>query len=144
QHHRRHHAAAGNRLPVVARRHPDPHVPSGGGPARRAPGARPDAPGLRPHAPDPRRRRGARTRRAKPCPRALPGDTVELSVVCPAEAATVAVAGRLAAEVRPGDVIVLKGALGSGKTRFAGGLAAGLGVEETVVSPSFVLMREYR
>ena len=67
-----------------------------------------------------------------------------LSVVCPGEADTVAVAGRLAAEVRPGDVIVLKGGLGSGKTRFAGGLAAGLGVEEPVVSPSFILMREYR
>lgn len=69
---------------------------------------------------------------------------MDLTVVCPDEADTVAVAGRLAAEVRPGDVIVLVGGLGSGKTRFAGGLAAGLGVEERVVSPSFVLMREYR
>jgi tRNA threonylcarbamoyladenosine biosynthesis protein TsaE len=69
---------------------------------------------------------------------------VELSVVCPEEADTMAVAGRLAAEVRPGDVIVLAGSLGAGKTRFAGGLAAGLGVEEQVVSPSFILMREYR
>lgn len=64
--------------------------------------------------------------------------------MCPHEADTVAVAGRLAAEVRPGDVIVLKGGLGSGKTRFAGGLAGALGVEENVVSPSFILMREYR
>ncbi|CAN5876228.1 tRNA (adenosine(37)-N6)-threonylcarbamoyltransferase complex ATPase subunit type 1 TsaE [soil metagenome] len=62
---------------------------------------------------------------------------------CPEEADTLAVAGRLAAEIRPGDVVVLSGRLGSGKTRFAAGLAAGLGVEETVVSPSFVLMREY-
>lgn len=69
---------------------------------------------------------------------------MELSVVCPEEADTIAVAGRLAAEVRPGDVIVLAGSLGAGKTRFAGGLAAGLGVEEQVVSPSFILMREYR
>jgi tRNA threonylcarbamoyladenosine biosynthesis protein TsaE len=69
---------------------------------------------------------------------------VELTVVCREEADTLAVAGRLAAEVKPGDVVVLKGGLGSGKTRFAGGLAAGLGVEEAVVSPSFVLMREYR
>lgn len=69
---------------------------------------------------------------------------MDLTVVCPNEAATVAVAGRLAAEVRPGDVITLVGPLGAGKTRFAGGLAAGLGVEERVVSPSFVLMREYR
>lgn len=69
---------------------------------------------------------------------------MDLTVVCPDEASTVAVAGRLAAEVLPGDVITLIGPLGAGKTRFAGGLAAGLGVEERVVSPSFVLMREYR
>lgn len=67
-----------------------------------------------------------------------------MTVVCPEEADTIAVAGRLAAEVRPGDVIVLKGGLGSGKTRFVSGLATGLGVEERVVSPSFILMREYR
>lgn len=55
-----------------------------------------------------------------------------------------AAAARLAAEVRPGDVVVLKGGLGAGKTRFVSGLAAGLGVEEQVVSPTFILMREYR
>lgn len=65
-------------------------------------------------------------------------------VTCPEEADTASFAGRLASEVRPGDVMVLSGPLGSGKTRFAGGLAAGLGVEEQVVSPSFVLLREYR
>ena len=69
---------------------------------------------------------------------------MELTVVCPKEADTIAVAGRLAAEVQPGDVVVLKGSLGSGKTRFVSGLATGLGVEERVVSPSFILMREYR
>lgn len=69
---------------------------------------------------------------------------MDLTVVCPREADTMAVAGRLAAEVQPGDVVVLKGSLGSGKTRFVGGLAAGLGVAERVVSPTFVLMREYR
>jgi tRNA threonylcarbamoyladenosine biosynthesis protein TsaE len=69
---------------------------------------------------------------------------VDVTVVCPGEADTVAVAGRLAAEVHPGDVVVLVGGLGAGKTRFVGGLAAGLGVEEPVVSPTFVLMREYR
>jgi tRNA threonylcarbamoyladenosine biosynthesis protein TsaE len=68
---------------------------------------------------------------------------VDVTVECPEEVDTLAVAGRLAAEVRPGDVIVLSGRLGAGKTRFAAGLAAGLGVEEPVVSPSFVLMREY-
>lgn len=66
-----------------------------------------------------------------------------MTVVCSSEADTVAAAGRLAAEVHPGDVVALVGELGAGKTRFAGGLAAGLGVEEPVVSPTFVLMREY-
>jgi tRNA threonylcarbamoyladenosine biosynthesis protein TsaE len=53
-------------------------------------------------------------------------------------------ASKLAASLRPGDVIVLAGGLGSGKTLFTAGLAAGLGVEEPVVSPSFVLVRQYR
>jgi tRNA threonylcarbamoyladenosine biosynthesis protein TsaE len=64
--------------------------------------------------------------------------------VCPHPTDTVAVAGKLAALLNPGDVVVLKGGLGAGKTLFTGGLAAGLGVEEQVVSPSFVLVREYR
>lgn len=64
--------------------------------------------------------------------------------VCPQPADTLALARRLAALVRPGDVIVLQGGLGAGKTLFTAGLAAGLGVEETVVSPTFVIMRQYR
>ncbi len=67
-----------------------------------------------------------------------------IEVRCPTEADTRAVARKLAASLRPGDVIVLAGGLGVGKTLFTSGLAAGLGVEETVVSPSFVLVRQYR
>jgi tRNA threonylcarbamoyladenosine biosynthesis protein TsaE len=63
---------------------------------------------------------------------------------CPTEAETQAVARKLAPLLRPGDVVLLAGGLGAGKTLFTGGLAAGLGVEETVVSPSFVLVRQYR
>jgi tRNA threonylcarbamoyladenosine biosynthesis protein TsaE len=63
---------------------------------------------------------------------------------CPTVADTLAAAGRLASLLRPGDVVVLSGQLGAGKTAFTGGLAAGLGVEEPVVSPSFILLREYR
>lgn len=66
-----------------------------------------------------------------------------IEVVCPTEADTQAFAGRLASALRPGDVILLAGGLGTGKTLFTGGLAAGLGVEEAVVSPSFVLVRQY-
>ena len=67
-----------------------------------------------------------------------------IEVRCREAADTQAFAGRLASVLRPGDVIELAGGLGSGKTLFTGGLAAGLGVEEQVVSPSFVLVRHYR
>jgi len=66
-----------------------------------------------------------------------------IEVRCPTEADTVAFGARLAPLVRAGDVIVLCGGLGAGKTRFVGGLASGLGVEEQVASPSFILARRY-
>lgn len=51
----------------------------------------------------------------------------------------------LASQLRPGDVVALTGQVGSGKTTFVQGLAAGLGVPGgRVASPSFVLVREYR
>jgi tRNA threonylcarbamoyladenosine biosynthesis protein TsaE len=43
-----------------------------------------------------------------------------------------------------GEVILLEGELGAGKTVLVQGLAAGLGVAETVVSPTFVLQRVYQ
>lgn len=64
-------------------------------------------------------------------------------VVCATESDTRALAGRLASLVRPGDVLVLSGPLGCGKTVFASGLAEGLGIAGPVASPSFVLMRSY-
>jgi tRNA threonylcarbamoyladenosine biosynthesis protein TsaE len=67
-----------------------------------------------------------------------------IEIRCPTEADTRAVGRKLAATLRPGDVILLAGGLGVGKTLFTTGLAAGLGIEEQVVSPSFVLVRQYR
>ena len=64
-------------------------------------------------------------------------------VLCPTVMETRALAARLASLCRPGDVIVLSGGLGVGKTIFVGGLADGLGVEEDITSPTFVLMRTY-
>lgn len=49
----------------------------------------------------------------------------------------------LAAVAQAGDRIALIGPLGAGKTQFAKGFAAGLGVREVVNSPSFTLMAEY-
>jgi len=58
---------------------------------------------------------------------------------------TRSVAAALAERARPGDLVLLNGPLGAGKTEFAKGFAAGLGVsaDEPVVSPTFVLMRQY-
>ena len=49
--------------------------------------------------------------------------------------------GRLA---EPGDVLLLQGELGAGKTTFTQGYAAGAGSDELVNSPTFVLVNEYR
>jgi tRNA threonylcarbamoyladenosine biosynthesis protein TsaE len=52
--------------------------------------------------------------------------------------------GRALGEVaRAGDLICLWGELGAGKTHLAKAIGAGLGVSETITSPSFVLMAEY-
>lgn len=63
---------------------------------------------------------------------------------CPGPGDTANLAARLAALLRPGDIVILSGQLGSGKTLFAGGVAAGLGVDEPITSPSYILVREYR
>lgn len=54
---------------------------------------------------------------------------------------TRAVARALAAVLRPGDMLVLDGPLGAGKTTFTQGLGAGLGVRGPVASPTFVIER---
>ena len=51
---------------------------------------------------------------------------------------------RLAALLRPGDLVVLSGPLGAGKTSLVQGLGAGLGVRGPVTSPTFVLARVHR
>jgi tRNA threonylcarbamoyladenosine biosynthesis protein TsaE len=56
---------------------------------------------------------------------------------------TRALAGVVARACRPGDVLLLVGDLGSGKTTFAQGFGAGLGVTEPVTSPTFTLVRQY-
>jgi tRNA threonylcarbamoyladenosine biosynthesis protein TsaE len=48
---------------------------------------------------------------------------------------------RLAARLQPGDLVVLNGALGAGKTTLVQGIGAGLGVRGPVTSPTFVIAR---
>jgi tRNA threonylcarbamoyladenosine biosynthesis protein TsaE len=50
---------------------------------------------------------------------------------------------RLAAVLRPGDLVVLAGALGAGKTTLAQGIGAGLGVRGPLTSPTFVIARAH-
>jgi len=52
--------------------------------------------------------------------------------------------GRIIGELaRSGDILLLSGPLGAGKTCLAQGIAQGLGVKENAASPSYVLMREF-
>ncbi|MBM6576610.1 tRNA (adenosine(37)-N6)-threonylcarbamoyltransferase complex ATPase subunit type 1 TsaE [Microvirga sp. SRT01] len=57
--------------------------------------------------------------------------------------ATEAFGARLAAVVRPGDVVALTGPLGAGKTSVARGLLAALGLEGEAPSPSFAIVQPY-
>ena len=58
-------------------------------------------------------------------------------------AETRALGEKLAARLRPGDVLLLEGDLGAGKSELTRGIAKGLGVAETVTSPSFTILNVY-
>ena len=66
------------------------------------------------------------------------------SIELPTVEDTEAFGRRLAAELRAGDLVVLDGPLGAGKTALTRGIAVGLGVEGRVTSPTFVIAREHR
>ncbi len=72
-----------------------------------------------------------------------PTMSAPITVTSGSPAETRALAGRLATLVRPGDVVLLVGPLGAGKTEFTKGLAQALGVDELVMSPTFLLARRY-
>lgn len=59
-------------------------------------------------------------------------------------AATKAFAARLAALLQAGDLLILTGGLGAGKTTFTQGMGAALGAEGSVSSPTFIIAREHR
>lgn len=66
------------------------------------------------------------------------------SQITRSEAETEAFAASLAKLLQPSDVVALFGEMGSGKTAFVRGLAAGLGIRDRVSSPTFSLVHRYR
>ena len=56
---------------------------------------------------------------------------------------TRALGEKLSKRLQAGDVVVLEGDLGAGKSELARGIARGLGVKETVTSPSFTILNVY-
>jgi tRNA threonylcarbamoyladenosine biosynthesis protein TsaE len=62
----------------------------------------------------------------------------------PTAADTIALGARLGGQLRAGDVVVLSGPLGAGKTVLAKGIAQAMDVDGPVISPTFVLARVHR
>jgi tRNA threonylcarbamoyladenosine biosynthesis protein TsaE len=68
---------------------------------------------------------------------------LERQLISASADATRALGALLARAAGPGDLVCLWGELGAGKTQLAKGFGAGLGIEATINSPTFVLMAEY-
>ncbi len=66
-----------------------------------------------------------------------------MSVITKSPEQTEALGKKLAELLRPGDVIAYYGDLGAGKTAFTRGIAAGLGIQESVTSPTYTIVNEY-
>lgn len=73
--------------------------------------------------------------------KAGPGTTLDFISHSPDQ--TRRVGWRLGQHARPGDLLLLSGTFGAGKTALAQGFASGLGIAERVTSPSFALVNEY-
>ncbi|MCQ4212440.1 MULTISPECIES: tRNA (adenosine(37)-N6)-threonylcarbamoyltransferase complex ATPase subunit type 1 TsaE [Streptomyces] len=76
---------------------------------------------------------------ADPATPVTPVSTVTVTVNSPDEMRELGLA--LAKQLRPGDLVMLTGELGAGKTTLTRGLGAGLGVRGAVTSPTFVIAR---
>jgi tRNA threonylcarbamoyladenosine biosynthesis protein TsaE len=84
----------------------------------------------------------------------MPSQSTPTPATPPVPAATIELRSRSARQTRalgvllggllePGDVVLLRGSLGAGKTVFAQGIGASLGVAEPINSPTYVLLKEY-
>ena len=66
-----------------------------------------------------------------------------MTITTKSTAETRALGEKIAARLQPGDVLLLEGGLGAGKSELTRGIARGLGVTETVTSPSFTILNVY-
>jgi tRNA threonylcarbamoyladenosine biosynthesis protein TsaE len=84
---------------------------------------------------------------AKPAPAGgttdLPAADLRARVRTTSVDETIALGERLGRVAEPGDLVCVWGELGAGKTQLAKGIALGLGISDTVNSPTFILMNEY-
>jgi tRNA threonylcarbamoyladenosine biosynthesis protein TsaE len=69
--------------------------------------------------------------------------TTSLDTQTASAAETEAVAAALAASLRPGDVVLVSGEMGAGKTTFVRGACRALGIDVPVTSPTFTIARRY-
>ena len=60
------------------------------------------------------------------------------------EQETIAFAKKFAEDLKPGDIVVLTGELGSGKTKFTQGILEYYGLENEISSPTFTIVNEYK
>lgn len=56
---------------------------------------------------------------------------------------TIELAKKYASTLKPGDVVVLDGEMGAGKTVFTKGIALGLGIRDNITSPTYAYMNDY-
>jgi tRNA threonylcarbamoyladenosine biosynthesis protein TsaE len=72
-----------------------------------------------------------------------PAATCTLDIISHSSAQTQRLGMRLGELLRGGELILLEGQLGTGKTTFTQGIARGMGLDEVISSPTFTLLKEY-
>jgi len=68
---------------------------------------------------------------------------VAMTIITKSETETIEEGRKLAENLKAGSVVALYGDLGAGKTAFTRGVAAGLGIDDSVSSPTFTIVNEY-
>ena len=66
-----------------------------------------------------------------------------IDIATHSETDTIALGSVIGRVLKAGDVLALQGDLGAGKTHFVQGIAKGMGIQETVVSPTFTILNYY-